>query len=303
MPTVSIILPTYNRAHLLPRAINTVLAQTYQDFELIVVNDGSTDRTNPILRSFTDPRLRCLHHEQNRGVSAARNTGIRASRGAYIAFQDSDDLWWPTKLARQLEAFEQVSLDTAVVFCQFQYVKNSISKLVPPADKKFEDNIYNRLLQGNFITTQATLVRRTALSQENLFNESLPCLVDWELWLRLATLFRFHYLPEPLLTVYATPASISGNPARLAFALAYILQQHLMPLQHDKKILASHLYSIGHLLFISGHRTEGRSYFVEAIKQSPTSARYWLTHFLSLFGLSAYMSVYRLKNSIWPNWY
>jgi glycosyltransferase involved in cell wall biosynthesis len=303
MPTVSVILPTYNRAHLLPRAIATVLAQTYQDFELIVVDDGSTDHTKSILQSFTDPRLHCLRHGQNRGAAAARNTGIRASRGAYIAFQDSDDQWWPTKLARQLEAFEQVGLDTAVVFSQFQYVKNNASQLVPPADLELGNDIYNRLLRGNFITTQAALVRRTSLSQSGLFDESLPCLVDWELWLRLAPLFRFHYLPEPLLTVYATPASISRNPARLAFALVSILQQHFMPLQQDRKILASHLYAIGHLLFISAHQTEGRAYLVEAIKQSPGNARYWLTALLSLLGLPAYTSIYRLKSSIWPDWY
>lgn len=303
MPTVSVILPTYNRAAMLPRAIRTVLAQTYRDFELIVIDDGSTDNTQTVLQSFTDSRLVYLSHQQNRGVSAARNTGIRASRGAYIAFQDSDDEWWPTKLARQLAAFERRGLDTAVVFSQFQFVKNNTSRFVPAANEEMEGNIYKKLLRNNFITTQAAMVRRVSLDQSGLFDESLPCLVDWELWLRLAHSFRFHYLPEPLLTVYATPLSISRNSTRLAFALIYILQKYRVSFQQDKKILASHLYAVGHLLFINAHHTDGRSYLLKAIKESPGNLRYWLTGLISLLGLPTYKAVHRLKNNIWPDWY
>lgn len=98
IPTVSVVIPTYNRAHLVGRAIQSVLNQTYQDFEIIVVDDGSTDNTEEVVKSFNDPRIRYIRHDQNRGGSAARNTGIKMARGEYIAFQDSDDEWLPEKL-------------------------------------------------------------------------------------------------------------------------------------------------------------------------------------------------------------
>src|SRR4030043_1337098 len=104
-PTVSVIIPTYNRAHLVGRSIRSVLNQTYQDLEVIVVDDGSKDNTAEIVRGITDPRIVFLKHEKNRGVSAARNTGLKAARGKYIAFQDSDDEWLPQKLEKQLELF------------------------------------------------------------------------------------------------------------------------------------------------------------------------------------------------------
>ena len=105
-PKVSVIIPTYNRAHLVGRAIRSVLNQTYQDFEIIVVDDGSTDNTEEVVKSFNDPRIRYIRHEKNRGGSAACNTGIRAARGEYIAFQDSDDEWLPEKLEKQMQVFE-----------------------------------------------------------------------------------------------------------------------------------------------------------------------------------------------------
>ena len=118
-PGISVIIPTYNRAHLISRSAKSVLAQTYPDFELIIVDDGSGDNTEEIIEALADPRIRYLRHESNRGVSAARNTGIRAARGDYIAFQDSDDEWLPQKLEKQLGLFEQDNRgDLGLVLCE-----------------------------------------------------------------------------------------------------------------------------------------------------------------------------------------
>ena len=102
-PTVSVVIPTYNRAPLIGRSIKSVLNQTYQDFEIIIVDDASTDNTKEVVSNFNDERIRYIQHEENKGEAAARNTGIKATRCDYIAPQDSDDEWIPEKLSTQIE--------------------------------------------------------------------------------------------------------------------------------------------------------------------------------------------------------
>ena len=115
-PTVSIIIPTYNRSRLIARAVKNVLNQTYQDFELIIVDDGSTDGTREVVAGFSDERIRYVQHDKNRGEAAARNTGIKVARGEYIASHDSDDEWLHEKLAKQIRAFENCSPEIGVVY-------------------------------------------------------------------------------------------------------------------------------------------------------------------------------------------
>ncbi len=124
-PKVSVILPTYNRAHLIKRAIQSVLDQTYQNFEIIVVDDGSTDNTEEQVRSFNNPKIRYIRYNENKGAAFARNAGIKASRGDYIAFQDSDDEWFPHKLQRQMEAFKNASPEVGVVYTGSWRIKDN----------------------------------------------------------------------------------------------------------------------------------------------------------------------------------
>lgn len=115
-PTVSIIIPTYNRRQSIGRFIKSVLNQTYRDFELIIVDDGSTDNTRELVAGFNNERIRYVRHEENKGEAAARNTGIKAARGEYIASHDSDDEWLHEKLAKQIRAFENCSPEIGVVY-------------------------------------------------------------------------------------------------------------------------------------------------------------------------------------------
>src|SRR6056297_1399486 len=122
MPTVSVIVPTYNRADSLPRTIDSVLAQTHDDLELVVVDDASTDDTETVVERYEDDRVTYLEHATNRGGSAARNTGIRASDGDYVAFLDSDDEWHPEKLERQVRELESRSEEWVAAYCGVEMV-------------------------------------------------------------------------------------------------------------------------------------------------------------------------------------
>ncbi|GAH74960.1 unnamed protein product, partial [marine sediment metagenome] len=160
-PTVSVIIPTYNRAYLIGRAIQSVLNQTYQDFEIIVVDDGSTDDTEEIVRSFKDKRIGYVRHEKNKGAAAARNTGIKAAKSEYIAFQDSDDEWLPEKLEKQMKVFENAPPEVGVVYTDFLRIKGNKKIHIPFSwVTQKEGNIHKELLKGNFVTTQSVVIRK-----------------------------------------------------------------------------------------------------------------------------------------------
>ena len=193
-PAVSIVLPTYNRADLLAEAIASVRAQTFRDWELIVVDDGSTDRTPEALRAWAaqDPRLRWVTGA-HRGVSAARNVGLRAATGGYLAFQDDDDVWRPAKLARQVAALEAHPA-WAFVYTQAELrYEDGTSKLREPLADSFET-----LLARNTIALPAVLLRRAIAVSLGGFREEMDVAEDVDLWLRLAARHPFGVLPEAL---------------------------------------------------------------------------------------------------------
>ena len=211
---ISVILPTNNRSALLRRAVDSVLRQTWADFELIVVDDGSTDRTREVVGGLHDERLRLITNPVRRGASAARNRGIQASVGDTIAFQDSDDEWLPTKLERQMEAYQQLPESYGVVYSGFQVIYTSgrnkvfptwITRLaawLPFSKMKLQGDIHFSLLRGNFFTTQSALVRKECFSKVGLFDERLPRLQDWDLWLRISRQYKFKLVRQPLVRVF-----------------------------------------------------------------------------------------------------
>jgi len=297
---VSVIIPTYNRAHLVGRAIQSVLNQTFKDFELIVVDDSSTDNTDDIIKEFQkkDDRITYLKHEKNKGGSAARNTGIKAARGEYIAFQDSDDEWFPEKLGKQMRIFESASLEIGVVYTGFWRIEND-RKIYIPASWVIqkEGKIYKELLKWNFVTTQSILVRKVCFDRVGYFDENLPRLQDWELVIRLSKYYNFKCIDEPLLTSPFTPDSISANQDALIKAYELILEKHYEEFKEDKGLLARHQGSIGSLLCQRGNLNQGRRYLLKAIKSHPLNLKYLVAVFVSLFGKGAYGKVVRLLMS------
>lgn len=197
---VSVVIPVRNRAVALRRAIDSVLAQTVQDFEIIVVDDASTDGTPESIASYRDPRIKSIRHERNRGGGIARNTGIRASSSPFVAFLDSDDEWLPTKLEKQLACFERSGKNVALVYSGAERVHSdgTIEVHVPRRD----DNLSRTLLTDNVIgETSVGMVRRSALEAIGGFDEELPAAQDMDLWLRLCERYGADFVPEALVRV------------------------------------------------------------------------------------------------------
>jgi glycosyltransferase involved in cell wall biosynthesis len=193
---VSVVIPTYNRAWCLAEAVDSVLAQELRGFELIVVDDGSTDDTPRLLEGYGEA-IRTLRRE-NHGVSAARNAGIAAARGDLIAFLDSDDLWLPGKLRRQVEFFTS---HPKALICQTEelWVKNGRRVNPGKRHRKRGGMIFEPSLDLCLVSPSAVMVRRELFERVGLFDESLPACEDYDLWLRVSCRFPVHLIETPLI--------------------------------------------------------------------------------------------------------
>ena len=199
MPDVSVIIPTYNRAELLKRAIQSVLHQTYQDFDIVVIDDASTDDIRGMVESFNDDRIHYIRHGSNRGPSASRNTGIRATKAKYIAFIDSDDEWLPEKLEKQLAIFETASERVGVVYTAFWRIAEQGQTYFPWLNMSQRGgDIHDALMNENFITTSVVVIRRDCFEKTGMFDEGFPMWEDWELWIRVSKHYQFRFIDEAL---------------------------------------------------------------------------------------------------------
>ncbi len=267
-PLVSVVLPTYNRAHSIFRAIDSVLKQTFTNFELIVVDDGSSDQTKSIINAFNDPRLSYIQHKHNKGVSAARNTGIKLSKGKWIAFQDSDDEWYPQKLEKKLAAAEKLDGKIAVIYCAYHKVYPRKRYVIPDyKEKKKEGDLYQELLMGNFIGTPTIFVPRECFNRVGMFDADFTTFEDWDIWLRLARHYKFQFIAEPLLVSYYTPYGVNESPAKQTLAaFELIFRKNHQAYLNNPKAYSEMKYQIGHLLCQVGSASLGRSYLIESVK-------------------------------------
>lgn len=295
-PTVSVVLPTYNRADSLPEAIDSVVDQTYEDFELIVVDDGSTDGTESIVEDVDDERVQYVGFEENRGANVARNAGIEAAEGRYIAFQDSDDRWCPRKLEQQVARMDSTSDEVGVVYTGWLRVSDENRTYRPSRDRAMRSgDIHDELLHGNFVTTPATLVRRECFEVAGRFDEQLPRLQDWELWLRISEHFEFELIDEPLVEkdVEADAVSISGDPDRYLDAMARILEKHRDRFNEAPEALSNHRFTLGHRYLLGGRSNEGRRRLAQAARGNPC-VLYVLAGVISLLGSAPYRTLRQL---------
>ena len=195
-PLVTVLIPTYNRGWVLKEAIDSVLSQDFEDFELIVVDDGSTDNTQDILDGY-DRDIMVLRQD-NRGVSAARNAGIASASGRFIAFLDSDDLWLPGKLASQVDFFNS---NPEALICQTEELWIRNGKRVNPKNrhKKFSGMIFKHSLPLCIVSPSAVMLKKSLLNKTGVFDESLPACEDYDLWLRISCKYPVFLIDTPLI--------------------------------------------------------------------------------------------------------
>ena len=208
IPRVSVILPVHNGEATIAEAVSSVLAQTFADLELIVIDDGSTDSTLQVLSGFTDARVRVFSRKQS-GPAASRNRGIEHASGDIVAFIDADDVWFPDKLEAQLTALERVP-NAAVAYCWTDYMDAAGNFVCTDSRLTFEGWVHDELLVHNFIDSGSNIiVRRQSLLEVGCFDESLPAVEDWDLYLKLSSRHPFVCVPKVLVKYRQSATSLT----------------------------------------------------------------------------------------------
>ena len=199
MKSISVIIPSYNRARLLPRCLASVIGQNYAPAEIIIVDDGSTDTTKKLV-SRCHPEIKLIS-QKNQGVSAARNAGIRAAKGDWLAFLDSDDTWFPDKLERQVRKIENSSGE-CVVHTNELWVRDGVRVNQMRKHRKYGGSIFRHCLPLCVISPSSVMIHRRVFEQVGLFDEAMPVCEDYDLWLRICARMPVLFIDKPLITKY-----------------------------------------------------------------------------------------------------
>jgi len=230
MPPVSVIIPTFNRCALLHRAVESVLNQTEQDFELVIVDDGSTDDTLQYLQSLVNiNNVQILRLDKNYGVSKARNAGVNASNSEWIAFLDSDDFWHPDKLKRQLKWLGD-NPQYSIMQTNEIWIRNGVRVNPPKTYKKTCGDIFNESVERCMITPSSVMMKRSLFELSGGFDEKMKACEDYDLWLRITCKFHVGLEPNNLLTRYG------GHGGQLSFTVEALDKYRIEAL---KKIILS----------------------------------------------------------------
>jgi glycosyltransferase involved in cell wall biosynthesis len=299
MPKVSVIIPTHNRAHFLPGAILSVLNQTFQDFEIIVVDDASSDNTSEIVAAFNDERIRFFRHDTNKGGSAARNTGILNSKCDYIAFLDDDDEWLPEKLAKQMDILLASPPEVGCVYTGYVMVDRTSGRVIDQRLPTKRGNLYKDLLMTNCVAggTSSALLRKNCLQKVGLFDENLPRSQDFDLWLRMAKVFLFEYVPEPLFKYYIHENRISTNLDAQSRGLEIVVKKYRdLPL--SKTGYSKEYMSLGVMFCLAGNAKEGRKALVKSIKMAPFRIKPYSYLCLSVLGAHNLQRLIEMKDKL-----
>lgn len=263
-PKVSVIIPTYNRASYLKEAIESVLAQTYKDFELIIVDDGSTDNTEEVVRSFDDERIIYKKKQREGHPGKTRNVGLDLARGEYIAFLDDDDLWLPEKLEEQIKTMIKHPGFKASYTLFSITGEGEVRKIhTRPKQKIHQGTIFPDLIKdGRIVCTPSICIHKDVIKKVGKFAEipELRSGQDYDLWLRIAKEFEFLCIPKHLVIVRFQPASISEGYFKEKWFVIYerVIKDANVP-RHLKRRYLSNCYFIkgecGLLLQENGYRS------------------------------------------------
>ena len=276
-PAVTVVMPAYDAAAFIGEAIESVLAQTFEDWALVVADDGSTDGTTGIVASYDDPRIRLLALEHSGLPAVARNHALASSESRHVAFLDADDLWRPEKLARQLAVID-TRPEVGLVHTSFEQLRDgALEPYVPPPQLTASGPEFERLAVGHYIANSSVLLRRELLARHGFIDEDprLRGTEDFELWMRLSPHTTFAYVDEPL-TVYRLHAANLGQGQQMG--VGYVTTMEKMERLHPNLVAGlgvPYWRMLGYYRACFGLEGRGRREFLRVLRRHPRDRFAW----------------------------
>lgn len=299
MPKVSVVITTYNRAELLKRAIASVLNQTFQDFEIIVVDDASVDNTSNIVRALNENRLSYVRHGINKLEAGARNTGLQSAQGKYIAFLDDDDEWLPDKLRRQVEILDSAPPAVGAVYTGFLKIDSLTGKTLGQFTPTKRGSIFQDMFILNWVGTPSTvLLRKECFEKVGLFDEKLVFGVDYDMWIRISNEFHFEYIAEPLVRYLVHGSSMSCNYEQIIRGMETSNKKYEQFFLMHRKAFSERFYFIGLFYCLIGNISKGRRALMHAIRLYPFDVRYYFRLSICLLGAENFKAINTLKEKL-----
>jgi glycosyltransferase involved in cell wall biosynthesis len=278
-PSVSVVIATYNYGRYIAGALDSVLGQTFTDYEVIIVDDGSTDDTPRVVEPYLgDARTKYIRTE-HLGQPAAKNTGIRAGTGEFVAFLDADDVWLSTKLEKQVALFRTSSEDLAVIYCRRFWMDEQGNPLDATERQPLRGDVLGPLFWRPFICFSSATVRRSVLEEVGLFDESIPMSIDYDLWLRIGLKYHFDYVDEALVKYRIGHPNLSSRLAERMVCVQKIVFRFLDEYGGRERLdprlvrlaLAEHYRDMASTLTVSSP-ARAVLYYFQSLVTSPT---YW----------------------------
>jgi glycosyltransferase involved in cell wall biosynthesis len=294
MPKVSVIIPTHNRAEFLRSAIASVLNQTFQDFEIIIIDDASKDHTQEVIANFNDARIKVIHNQISKGAAGARNIGLINTSGEYIAFLDDDDEWLPEKLKIQTCLLDNSPSEVGGIYT-YSFIKEKVSGRVL--------SIWNyeikEFSKENVITTSSVLLRRECFEKCGLFDENMPTGSDYDMWIRISENFSFEIIKDALVNYYIHENRLSINYGKKIRGLEILFEKHDNLFKKDFKEYSRMYLSLGVFYCYKGELQKGRRAFSKSIRMNPFEIRGYFNFLLSLLGAERFKKLKEAKEKYW----
>ena len=305
-PLVSIVLPTWNRSHLLESALAGILQQTYKNFEIIVADDGSSDDTPHVmallLKKFNDLRIRFIRSEKHVGGAAIRRIAMQKAHGEYIASQDDDDFWEPTFLEKQIKNLESLPKEYGMSYVSYWRCLSETKKVLMPSKNispKSGDLYGGPILKNNYFPFQTGVFRRAVLDTVGFPDDELFALSDWDMWIRIAKKYKIAHINKPLFTWNYTPKSNTRDPKKI-WLVINARKRILEKFKEDVLrfgYFKDHVSRLADLLMQAGDITQARRYLFDGIHENPFSLTLWLKIAATLLGTNGYRIIQRYRRT------
>jgi glycosyltransferase involved in cell wall biosynthesis len=288
----SIIIPMHNRQHCIMNAVDSVLNQSFTDFELIIVDDHSTDNSVELIKQLNDPRINLIELPVNKGAAHARNTGIRLSKGRFITFLDSDDSFEPDYLKEAYNKMISLADDQGFAWCGTRMHtlnhKNNVVTMESVWKPSVKNSAYETFLNDLHIGIGCGVTfKREVFEKAGFFNEQLPSAEDTEFFLRVSQHYKFSVIEKPLINIYKNGSDrMSVRFGNLSKAYEMFIPDHLPAINASKKLRLKYNYKLCWLSYYDNKKPRARKYFRQIIKDDLFNKKAWMVMFLfELLGL------------------